>query len=117
MYAQNSKPLSTSVFFFVLNDFPIGLKENLREEDNQGANGPSPMCPLFGGFTVSIGLYTHEQTVHTGTSLIHYICTLMHYICPPPPPLCFGREGAKDCAKLCEKPQEKTKEEERNEKC
>ena len=42
------------MLFFVFNKFPIGLKQNLREEDNlyKWTNGPSPMCPLFGGFTV-----------------------------------------------------------------
>ena len=38
-------------FFFVFRKFPMGLKQNLREEDNLSTKGPSPMCPLFGGFT------------------------------------------------------------------
>ena len=42
--------------FFIFKKFPIGLKENLREEDNFSTRdtGTSPMCPLFGGFTVYI---------------------------------------------------------------
>ena len=41
----------------------IGLKENLREEDNlQGTTGLSPMCALFGGFTVV--MYWTKGDVH-----------------------------------------------------
>ena len=43
-------PLSVQ-FFFVFKDFSIGLKEK-RTTFVQGTNGLSPMCPLFGGFTV-----------------------------------------------------------------
>ena len=49
---------------------PLGLKENLREEDNlsTGTTGPSPKCPLFGGFTVKE--FTEHDVFHFTVSSI-----------------------------------------------
>ena len=43
-------PLSVSFL-----DFLIGLEKTSEKRTTslQGTNGPSPMCPLFGGFTVA----------------------------------------------------------------